>query len=104
VVDQQPAAGTALAAGSKVILILDPPAPPVAEAPVPEQVAPEPAPADPEPAPAEPAPAPASDAITPGAFCPDASVGSTATAANGKTYTCGGKGADANGHYHWNAP
>ncbi|WP_307812255.1 HNH endonuclease family protein [Lacisediminihabitans changchengi] len=42
-------------------------------------------------------------AVSPGAFCPDALVGQSGVAANGKTYVCGGKGADAHGHYRWNA-
>ncbi|MFH5878206.1 hypothetical protein [Arthrobacter sp. NA-172] len=40
--------------------------------------------------------------IIPGAFCPNADVGMQGVAANGRTYICGGKGADKNGHYHWN--
>lgn len=40
--------------------------------------------------------------MIPGAFCPDAAVGSSGVADNGRTYVCGGKGPDANGHYHWN--
>ena len=88
-------------------------APPVvaapAPAPAPVAAAPKPAPkpAAPAPAPAPaapaPAPAPAPAGVTPGAFCPDALVGQSGVAANGRTYVCGGKGADANGHYHWNA-
>lgn len=57
-----------------------------------------------------PAPAPAPEPsqpdlglITPGAFCADAQNGAVAQAANGRSYQCGGKGADANGHLHWNA-
>jgi len=77
-------------------------APPVvaAPAPAPAPVAAAPKPA--APAPAAPAPAPAPAAVTPGAFCPDALVGQPGVAANGRTYVCGGKGPDANGHYHWN--
>ncbi|MFM9918850.1 DUF1524 domain-containing protein [Lacisediminihabitans sp. H27-G8] len=75
----------------------------VAPAPAPVVVAPAPAapaPAAPKPA----APAPAAPAlVSPGAFCPDAAVGQSGVAANGKTYTCGSKGADAKGHYHWNS-
>lgn len=54
------------------------------------------------PAPAAPAP-PASSGgtVNPGGYC--GNVGATGVAANGKTYTCGGKGPDANGKYHWNA-
>jgi hypothetical protein len=74
------------------------PAAPVAPAaPAPVQPAPAPAPAPPPPAP------PATATIIPGAFCPDSQVGQTGLAANGRTYVCGGKGADANGHYHWNS-
>ncbi len=62
---------------------------------------PAPAPAPPAPAPAP--PAPATGLIVPGAFCPDSEVGHVGVAANGRSYTCGGKGADANGHYHWNS-
>lgn len=51
---------------------------------------------------AAPDPAPAPATITPGAFCADADVGTTGLGANGRTYVCGSKGADANGHYHWN--
>ncbi|MCU1526292.1 MAG: hypothetical protein JWP75_55 [Frondihabitans sp.] len=40
--------------------------------------------------------------ITPGAYCAAADVGQVAQAANGRSYKCGGKGADANGDYHWN--
>jgi hypothetical protein len=113
---QSPAAGTTPPAGSTITLTVAAPPEPV-PAPEPEPapvVAPAPAPAPapvpvpvpaPAPAPAPvpaPAPAPAPATITPGAFCPDASVGSAGVAANGKTYICGGKGADANGKYHWN--
>lgn len=91
-----------------------PSAAPVIAAPVPAPSAPPvPAPAAvaappiPAPAPAAvAAPAPASNVvagvIVPGAFCRNADVGMRGLAANGRTYTCGGKGADANGHYHWN--
>lgn len=72
--------------------------------PAPAPAAPAPAPAAPAPAPApvEQAPAPSQDFITPGAFCADAQAGVVAQAANGNSYTCGGKGPDANGHLHWN--
>ena len=33
----------------------------------------------------------------------NADVGKSGVAANGRTYVCGAKGADANGHDHWNA-
>jgi hypothetical protein len=88
------------------------PAAPVVVAPVPVVVpvpaAPAPAPVPAAPAPAAPAPAPAAPAapvsgVSPGAFCPNSAVGTSGVAANGRTYVCGGKGADANGHYHWNA-
>ena len=71
---------------------------PAAPAPAPAPVAPQPAP-PPAPAPAP----PAAGTIIPGAFCPDAQVGQSGLAANGRTYVCGGKGPDANGHYHWNS-
>jgi hypothetical protein len=81
------------------------PAPVVVEAPVvvaPAPVVVAPAPAVPRPvAPAPAAPAPAT--ISPGAFCPDGSVGQTGVSAAGKTYTCGSKGPDAKGRYHWNS-
>lgn len=82
---------------------------PVVVAPAPAVVAPVPtAPKPAAPAPAAPAPAPAVPAapastISPGAFCPDASVGQTGVSAAGKTYVCGSKGPDAKGHYHWNS-
>lgn len=70
-------------------------------------VAPAPAAApavQPAPVAAPPAAAPAAQptTIVPGAFCPDAQVGAVQQAANGRSYQCGGKGADANGHFHWN--
>ncbi len=74
----------------------------VEPAPVPAAPAPAPAPAAPAPAPVEQAPAQSQDLITPGAFCADAQAGVVAQAANGNSYTCGGKGPDANGHLHWN--
>lgn len=64
-----------------------------------------PAPPAPTPAPA-PDPAPEGQApglITPGAFCSDAQNGAVAQAANGRSYQCGGKGPDSNGHLHWNS-
>lgn len=87
-----------------------PPAPaPAAPAPAPKPAAPKPAPPAPvAPAPVAPAPAPpaappvATGSIIPGAFCPDASRGVVGHSAEGKAYTCGGKGPDANGHLHWN--
>lgn len=72
-------------------------------APAPAPVAPAPvqqAPAAPDPAPVQQAPAHAF--ITPGAFCAGAENGVVAQAASGKSYRCGGKGPDANGHLHWN--
>lgn len=39
-------------------------------------------------------------AITPGAVCGE--VGASGVADNGRSYRCGGKGADASGKYHWN--
>ncbi|GAA3888007.1 hypothetical protein GCM10022381_32420 [Leifsonia kafniensis] len=80
------------------------PAPVVVPVPVPVEPAPAPAP-EPAPAPApEPAPAPAPAPavnVHPGGFC--SNPGETGVADNGRTYTCGGKGADANGKFHWNA-
>jgi hypothetical protein len=126
VTSQTPEAGTKVPAGARVTLTMEAPseeppavavaptplpAPPVASpAPAPAApapiAAPAPAPAPiaaPAPAPiAAPAPAPAPAAVVPGAFCPDALVGSSGVAANGRTYICGGKGADANGKHHWN--
>ncbi|MCS5495626.1 G5 domain-containing protein [Cnuibacter physcomitrellae] len=60
--------------------------------------------AQPAPPPAaEPAPPAASPIhVNPGGFCSDSLVGVTATADNGREYTCGGNGPDANGKYHWN--
>ncbi|WP_193750461.1 G5 domain-containing protein [Curtobacterium luteum] len=55
-----------------------------------------------------PAPAPAPKVpeqhsfITPGAYCASAESGVVAQAANGRSYQCGGHGADANGRLHWN--
>ncbi|MFJ3451855.1 G5 domain-containing protein [Curtobacterium sp. NPDC090223] len=64
------------------------------------------APAAADPSPADPPPvAPEQQnqgTITPGAFCADAQSGAVAQAANGRSYQCGGKGPDANGHLHWN--
>lgn len=74
------------------------PAPPAA----PAQPAAPAAPAQPAAPAPPPAPAPATEPIIPGAFCSDSQVGQVAQAANGKSYRCGGKGADASGHYHWN--
>lgn len=66
-------------------------------------VAPAPAPAPAAPAPAAPAPAPAGvGTVDPGGFCSPGDRGVTALAANGRSYTCGGKGPDASGHLHWN--
>lgn len=68
-------------------------------APAPAPVAPvAPVPAQQAPA----APAPAAGVITPGAFCADAQNGAVAQSSTGKSYRCGGKGPDANGHLHWN--
>jgi len=60
------------------------------------------APAAPAPAPAPAEQAPAQGLITPGAFCADAQNGTVGQAANGRSYRCGGKGPDGNGHLHWN--
>jgi hypothetical protein len=46
-------------------------------------------------------PAPAVDTIHPGSICSD--QGLTGVSDAGKTYTCGSKGADANGRFHWNS-
>ncbi|QIK62024.1 HNH endonuclease [Leucobacter viscericola] len=74
------------------------PAPEPAPAPVPEP-APEVVP-EPEPVAPEPAPEPAVTGVNPGGFC--STPGVVGTAANGRSYTCGGNGPDANGKYHWN--
>jgi len=76
-------------------------APPVVAAPpAPAPVATAPKPAAPAPAPAAPAPAPAPATVNPGGYC--STQGAVGTA-NGKTYTCGGKGPDAKGKLHWNS-
>jgi hypothetical protein len=59
------------------------------------------APAAPEAPAADEVAAPPAGTIHPGGFC-DAQ-GATGTADTGKTYTCGLKGADAAGRFHWNA-
>lgn len=122
---EYPKGGSKIGSTTDIVLTLTPPATPSPTAtavatpsatPVPaattapKPVAPAPAPAAPAPAPAPPAPAPApapappaTGTITPGAFCPDALVGQPGVASNGRTYICGGKGRDANGHYHWNS-
>jgi hypothetical protein len=40
--------------------------------------------------------------VVPGAFCPNADKGVVGHSSKGKSYKCGGHGADANGHLHWN--
>jgi len=113
---QYPRGGSDVDSHTKVILTLAPPATPSAtpttvSAPsatavpvattAPKLVAPvAPAPAAPAP---PPPPAPATGTIVPGAFCPDSQVGQTGLGTNGRTYVCGGKGPDANGHFHWNS-
>lgn len=96
-------------------VVAPPPAPPAPVAPAP--AAPAPAAPAPAPAPVVPAqrPAPVAPAdpgppasnmiqgIIPGAFCPNADVGLRGVGTNGGIYICGGKGADKNGHYHWNS-
>lgn len=124
---EYPEGGSSVGSATEVVLTLAPPASPsptattvstpsatpvpvattapklVAPPVVPAPAAPVPAPAPPARAPA-PAPAPpATGTIVPGAFCPDALVGQPGVAANGRTYICGGKGRDTNGHYHWNS-
>lgn len=104
VVSQDPPAGTPLAAGATVHVVLAPTATP-SPTPAPVVVPAPAAPPAPPPAPVQKAPAPpAASAVSPGAFCPNAQMGQSGVAANGRTYICGGKGADANGHYHWNVP
>jgi hypothetical protein len=99
VIDEVPAAGSSEAPGTPIILTLSQPVvAPATAAPVP--AAPAPAPVAPAP-PAAPAPAPG-PLVTPGAFCPNADLGVVGHSSSGKTYTCGGHGADANGHLHWN--
>jgi outer membrane biosynthesis protein TonB len=122
VVEEKPVAGSKRAEGSLVLLKIAPPAPAPVPAPAPAVPAPAPAPIPPPapaPAPApKPAPAPApkpvpvppppapppapAPTVIPGAFCANADLGKSGVAANGRTYVCGLKGADANGHYHWN--
>lgn len=48
-------------------------------------------------------PAATSRTVIPGGFCSPNDRGVTAAAANGRLYTCGGKGPDANGKLHWNS-
>jgi hypothetical protein len=126
VVSQNPPAGAAMKKGAVVTLTMAAPTPttpsptPTVASPEPAPVvAPAPAPAKPAPAPVAPKPAPAPPAappapapapppaatgtIIPGAFCSPSDVGKAGVAANGRTYVCGGKGADASGHYHWNS-
>jgi hypothetical protein len=72
----------------------------------PTQPAAPPAPAAPTanvPAPVPQAPPAASSGavIWPGAIC--SVVGATGRSSAGKTYTCGSKGADARGRFHWNS-
>lgn len=55
----------------------------------------------PEPVVDVPAAEPSSDTVHPGSFCSD--VGATGQSDAGKTYTCGGKGADSGGRYRWNS-
>jgi hypothetical protein len=123
VVSQVPAPGTPLPPDATVTITLRapkittatvpspsaiPPSAPPAEAapaaPAPRGIVPPvPAPVPAAPVPPVPAPAPApAILITPGAFCADAENGVVRPAANGKSYKCGGHGADANGHLHWN--
>lgn len=53
-----------------------------------------------EPTVPEPAQDPVVTGINPGGFC--STPGVVGIAASGKSYTCGGKGPDASGRYHWN--
>jgi hypothetical protein len=100
VVDEVPAAGSSETPGTPIVLTLSQPV--VAPAPVvPAPAAPAPAPVAPAPPPAAPAPAPG-PLVTPGAFYPNADLGVVGHSSKGTTYTCGGHGADANGHLHWN--
>ncbi|UKF79562.1 PASTA domain-containing protein [Clavibacter californiensis] len=113
---QSPVAGSRTDAGSTVTLTLLAPAPTptpeptvaptVAPAPVQQPAAPAPAPVAPAPAPAPAAPAPEpaqqTGLIGPGTYCSPSQVGQVAQAANGRSYKCGGKGADRNGDFHWN--
>jgi hypothetical protein len=97
VVDEVPPAGSSESPGSSIVLTLGQPSIAPAPAPAPAPAAPVPA----APAPVVPA-SPAGPLVTPGAFCPDADQGEIGHSSTGKTYTCGGHGADANGHLHWN--
>jgi hypothetical protein len=122
VTSQSPTPGSRVDAGSTVTLTLLAPAPaptvepavepapapaPAAPVPAPKPAAPAPAPVAPAPAPAPaapaPAPAPQTGLIKPGTYCSPSQVGQVAQAANGRSYTCGGKGADNSGDFHWNA-
>ncbi|WP_371326663.1 LGFP repeat-containing protein [Sinomonas atrocyanea] len=40
--------------------------------------------------------------VIPGGFCSPSQLWMKGVASNGRTYTCGSKGRDASGHYHWN--
>ncbi|NQX12304.1 DUF1524 domain-containing protein [Microbacteriaceae bacterium VKM Ac-2855] len=71
-------------------ITIEAPAPAVVEAPAPAVVE--------APAPAEPS---VISGVSPGGYC--GAFGAIGVADNGKSYQCGGKGADANGKYHWNA-
>ncbi|MGT2461440.1 LGFP repeat-containing protein [Sinomonas atrocyanea] len=41
--------------------------------------------------------------VIPGGFCSPSQVWMKGVASNGRWYTCGSKGRDASGHYHWNS-
>jgi hypothetical protein len=108
IVSENPAPGTAVSEGQRVVLTVEPaatptptaaPIPPAAPAPVQPAA---PAPRAPAPRAPAPAPAPATGTVVPGGFCSPSDVGHVGVASNGHSYTCGGKGADASGHYHWN--
>ncbi len=111
---QDPPAGQALEKGGVVTLTVVPPVarstptPTPTASPTPTAVpAPVPVVAPPAQVVAPPAvpvapPAQQSGTITPGAFCSSSQVGQVGVASNGRSYTCGGHGADASGHYHWN--
>lgn len=106
---QAPTTAAAAPPSAAPVAVVPAPAAPAPAAPAPAVQAPAPvvpaapaAPADPVPAAQQPAAPNTVQGIIPGAFCPNADVGMQGVAANGRTYICGGKGADKNGHYHWN--
>jgi hypothetical protein len=106
---EAPTTAAAAPPSATPVAVVPAPAAPAPAAPAPAVQAPAPvvpaapvAPADPGPAAQPPAAPNTVQGIIPGAFCPNADVGMQGIAANCRSYVCGGKGADKNGHYHWN--